>query len=133
MTSPVVPDDFTVEIGRAAGGKTFMRIVHVPSGISREVPSIGDEGTGVAPRLVAEIQLELARRAVQPDVLAAYAYLWDGSEPGWCLQEVHTHERRLVLTFDPPGPAIGDYGVPLAEVDTPRVDKPGAVRVEGCS
>ena len=26
-----------------------------------------------------------------------------------------------------------EYGVPLAEVDTPRVDKRGAVRVEGCS
>jgi hypothetical protein len=133
MPSPLVPDNFSIEIGRAADGKTFMRIVHLPSGIYREVPSIGNEGAEVARKLAAEIQLELAKRAVQRDALAAYAYLWDGSEPGWCLQEVHTHERRLVLTFDPPGPAIGDYGVPLAEVDTPRVDKPGAVRVEGCS
>jgi hypothetical protein len=27
--------------------------------------------------------------------------------------------------------AMGLYGVPRAEVDTPRVTKPGAVRVEG--
>ncbi|HYD39765.1 MAG TPA: HNH endonuclease signature motif containing protein [Anaeromyxobacter sp.] len=31
------------------------------------------------------------------------------------------------------GRRCGPYGVPLAEVDTPRVDKRGADRVEGCS
>ena len=39
------------------------------------------------------------------------------------------HAERIVLAS-----LVGQqYGVPLAEVDTPRVDKRGTDRVEGCS
>jgi hypothetical protein len=56
---PVKPEDYRVDIGRGDGGKTFMRVVHLPSGISRAVESIGDQGMEWARKLTAEIQEEL--------------------------------------------------------------------------
>ena len=40
------------------------------------------------------------------DDVAAVAYLWDGSQPGWRLRVSHRHERRIVLHFGPSGPSV---------------------------
>ena len=40
--------------------------------------------------------------------LALFAYLWDGSEPGWCLLATHRQERRIVLHLEKPGPSARD-------------------------
>lgn len=58
------PDEFRVEIGRAQGGATFMRVLHVPSGIERSVPSIGTRGSEVAKELIAKITKELSEKTV---------------------------------------------------------------------
>jgi hypothetical protein len=58
------------------------------------------------------------RRALVDAIRRTPRFLLDGSEYVFPASE----------SVAPP-----PYGVPLAEVDTPRVDKPGAGRVEGCS
>ena len=40
--------------------------------------------------------------------LSALEFLWDGSAPEWCLRITHRHERRIVVTFDRPGPTVSD-------------------------
>jgi hypothetical protein len=40
--------------------------------------------------------------------LSSFAYLWDGSDPAWCLVATHGHERRIVLQFGPSGPSVRD-------------------------
>ena len=44
----------------------------------------------------------------------------------WCDERAITRPEQVTR-------AHVEYGVPLAEVDTPRVDKRGTDRVEGCS
>ncbi|HDS1674546.1 TPA: hypothetical protein QEL58_000016 [Stenotrophomonas maltophilia] len=35
-----------------------------------------------------------------------YAYLWDGSDPGWTLNHTRWHSAELALVFAPSGPSI---------------------------
>lgn len=35
----------------------------------------------------------------------SYAYLWDGSDPGWVLNHLYGHYIDLSLTFGPTGPS----------------------------
>jgi hypothetical protein len=69
-----ISQDFRIDLGRGAGGKTFMRVVHLPTGIERTVSSIGSrDSRELAKELAAEILEELARK----DAKAAQA-----SSPG---------------------------------------------------
>lgn len=55
-------DQFQVNIGRADKGRTFVRVVHTPSGKQRVLVDIkGSEPQEVASRLIREIQEELSR------------------------------------------------------------------------
>ncbi|MCE9531776.1 MAG: hypothetical protein K8T89_11735 [Planctomycetes bacterium] len=52
--------DFIADFGRAAGGRTFVRVVHQPTNTSRIVIGLGERsGNVVAAELVAGIVSEL--------------------------------------------------------------------------
>ena len=52
--------DFHVQFGRADKGRTFVRVVHLPSGKDRTVVGLGDaDGRDVAARLTKELADEL--------------------------------------------------------------------------
>jgi hypothetical protein len=56
------PEDFRVDIGRADKGKTFVRVVHVPSGKERHLVGLGHENThDVTRRLIEELITELEK------------------------------------------------------------------------
>lgn len=65
--------DFRVQIGSADEGRTFVRVIHRPTGKERVVVGIGDTSTQeVEARLTEELQREVAAekvpasRAIQP-------------------------------------------------------------------
>jgi hypothetical protein len=53
-------DEFTIDVGRANKGQTFVRVVHTPSGKERTVVDLnGASPQEVANRLIRELQQEL--------------------------------------------------------------------------
>jgi hypothetical protein len=57
--NPSHSPDFRVDVGRAEGNRTFVRVVHLPTGQSRSVVGLG----GRAPDEVADdLALELLRQ-----------------------------------------------------------------------
>jgi hypothetical protein len=53
-------DDFRVDIGRADEGRTFIRVVHLPTEKERIVLGLGEEQTNaVEARLIRELKAEL--------------------------------------------------------------------------
>ena len=54
-------DEFRVDVGRADKGRTFIRVVHLPSGKERVLVGLDQEDPqAVAKRLIEEIRHELA-------------------------------------------------------------------------
>ncbi len=52
--------EFRLDIGRADKGRTFVRVVHLPSGKERIIVGLeGDDPHEVGKRLTAELQAEL--------------------------------------------------------------------------
>ncbi len=61
MDSIPTADDFRVDIGRADKGRTFVRVVHLPTGKERIVVGLGEAtAMEVAARLTQELSDELA-------------------------------------------------------------------------
>jgi hypothetical protein len=59
-TPEKVEDEFRVDIGRAGKGRTFIRVVHIPSGKERvRVGLCGDDSHGVTALLISELRREL--------------------------------------------------------------------------
>jgi hypothetical protein len=57
-------DEIRIDVGRCDGG-TFLRIVHVPTRVSRsKAPLGGEPSSEVRSRLLAEIEGELVRRGL---------------------------------------------------------------------
>ncbi len=53
-------DEFRVDIGRADKGRTFLRVVHIPSGKERILVGLnGDDPHEVAKRLTEDLRTEL--------------------------------------------------------------------------
>jgi hypothetical protein len=61
------------------------------------------------------------------DTLAAFAYLWDGSQPGWRLRVSCRYERRLVLHFGASGPSVQQVAALREVFDELRGQTPQAV------
>ena len=60
MSQKTIPSDYRVDVGRADRGRTFVRVVHVPTGKDRTL--IGTRGADVgeiAIKLAEEIATEL--------------------------------------------------------------------------
>jgi hypothetical protein len=69
MTDSSKPGDFRVDVGRASAGRTFVRVVHLPTGKERIVVGLdGAEPAEVALRLTTELDHELraAQTALNP-------------------------------------------------------------------
>lgn len=127
VVEPERPEDWQIEIGRGDGGKTFIRVVHLPTGITRGVGSIGDRGAEWMHWLVTDIRKEVRWRAVDSAELAEYASLWNGSEPGWCLKALHRRECRIVVLFEPPGATARDLLALRGSFDEYRGRPPGSL------
>ena len=60
MDHVVRSDDFQVDIGRASGGQTFVRVVHLPTGESRQAVGLaGRASSAVIADLCAAVEGEL--------------------------------------------------------------------------
>ena len=56
------PDDFRVDYGRVEGGRTFIRVVHLPTGKERIQVGLGsDDSRELVRRFVNQIRAELGR------------------------------------------------------------------------
>jgi hypothetical protein len=56
MSDKTKPSDFRVEIGRADKGRTFIRVVDVPTGKEKIQVGLGEaDGRGVANQLAREV------------------------------------------------------------------------------
>lgn len=57
-------DEVRIDVGRCTGG-TFLRVVHLPTGIARlRAPLGGEAAPAVRARLLAEVEHELASRGL---------------------------------------------------------------------
>ena len=57
-------EEIRTESGRCVGG-TFLRVTHIPSGVTRhQTPLAGESGRVVKARLLREIEAELAARGL---------------------------------------------------------------------
>ena len=62
MSSYDASEDFEIQIGRAADGKTFVRVIHVPNSTERRVVGFNsDSYRRVVERLVKEIFDEIGK------------------------------------------------------------------------
>jgi hypothetical protein len=60
MSDKTIPSDFRVDVGRADRGRTFVRVLHVPTGKDRTLVGIGgDDPTDVAFKLAEELAKEV--------------------------------------------------------------------------
>lgn len=56
--------EFRVQIGRADKGRTFVRVIHLPTGKDRIVAGLGDEDPrDVEARLIEELKQEIEQNA----------------------------------------------------------------------
>jgi hypothetical protein len=64
LTSMLRDDDIRIDIGRCTG-VTFLRVVHLPTGVSRtQAPLDGEASSAARARLLAEVERELAARGL---------------------------------------------------------------------
>ena len=60
MSDKTIPDDYRVDVGRADRGRTFVRVVHVPTGKDRTLVGIGKTDVDeVAFKLAKELAKEI--------------------------------------------------------------------------
>ena len=60
MSDRTIPSDYRVDVGRADQGRTFVRVVHVPSGKDRTSIGTGDYDLNeVASKLAKELAKEI--------------------------------------------------------------------------
>ncbi len=63
MAGVIRNEDFRIDIGRATAGRTFLRVVHEPSQVSRLVVGLkGRSSTEVAQELLSAVLQELEAR-----------------------------------------------------------------------
>ena len=58
MADESLSEDFRVDVGRANNGRTFLRVVHLPSGRNKQI-------VGLCGRTARDVADELARRLLQ--------------------------------------------------------------------
>jgi hypothetical protein len=60
MTEKMIRSDFRVDVGRADGGRTFVRVVHLPTGKDRVLVGLdGSDPEEVALQLTKELAIEI--------------------------------------------------------------------------
>jgi hypothetical protein len=60
MKKKTIPSDYRVDVGRADRGRTFVRVVHVPTGKDRTLIGIGEADVDeVAAKLAKELAKEI--------------------------------------------------------------------------
>jgi hypothetical protein len=63
MSDKTIPSDFRVDIGRADRGRTFVRVLHVPTGKDRTLVGIdGADVSDVALKLAEELAKEVGMK-----------------------------------------------------------------------
>jgi hypothetical protein len=63
MGSQERPEDFRMEHWRLMDGSGWLRVTHLPTGISRDAPSSGEPVKRIMNRLLAEVREEVQSRA----------------------------------------------------------------------
>jgi hypothetical protein len=63
MSDKTIPDEYRVDVGRADRGRTFVRVVHLPTGKDRSLIGIGKaEVDDVAFKLAEELAEEIGAK-----------------------------------------------------------------------
>jgi hypothetical protein len=98
-------DDIRVDVGRCTGG-TFLRVVHLPTGVSRSVSPLGGEAASVARgRLLAEVERELTSRGLSGTSSPREAGGPLAGTPDLALQRIRARRGMIVRS----GPVCGRY------------------------